>query len=257
MTRDDDKIDSSSVFHVQVGLRAFNEREMKLTIKQLRALVNEAKPKKPSTGGKLSDEDDEDPVDRIMRKVGGVSSGGLGSAEASRVSKERPSLTRRGLMKTVGVLGAAGAMGVAQKLDKAMKKGEKEEPTIERLPHFEGTHGIKRITQDTLGKISPVALQKGLEELDEDDLNIIWIMTEKPEPIVGSKVNDYGGKTYFYEEWTETNEPELAEQLAEDWDVVAIDLGDGTKVVVLAGTEDDEYGYFWDESNQEWSSYNY
>ena len=29
------------------------------------------------------------------------------------------------------------------------------------------------------------------------------------------------------------------------------------RVVFLCGSEDDEYGYYWDNSDQEWVSYNF
>jgi len=104
---------------------------------------------------------------------------------------------------------------------------------------------LKVITPETLGKIAPAALAS----LEEEDSDIIWYMDKRPQLITPADETEYGR-----EEWTETNEPELAEWLAEVWDSVAVDVG-GQRIVILAGTADDEYGKFWDNANQVWSSY--
>jgi hypothetical protein len=57
-------------------------------------------------------------------------------------------------------------------------------------------------------------------------------------------------------QWTETNEPELAEWIAEFWDSFAIDI-EGQRVVIFTGTLDDEYGWVWDNSTNVWHSYAY
>lgn len=45
-------------------------------------------------------------------------------------------------------------------------------------------------------------------------------MTEKPEPKLDTAVTDFDGSTY-YEEWSQTNESELAEWIAEDWEEIS------------------------------------
>lgn len=53
---------------------------------------------------------------------------------------------------------------------------------------------------------------------------------------------------------TQTNEEELQDWMAAEWDNLAVDHG-GKKYVLFYGTEDDEYGNMWDASLGEWQSY--
>jgi len=127
-----------------------------------------------------------------------------------------------------------------------------------KIPHTVGQDGHWHITKETLRKICPAAFNcrtSQCGEMDDEVFDTIWIMTEKPEPVEDSAEDDGDGGTY-YTEWTQTNEPELAEAISEDWDELAVTVG-GKQVVILCGTDDDEYGYYWDNKNQEWSSYNY
>jgi hypothetical protein len=114
---------------------------------------------------------------------------------------------------------------------------------------------IKDIDMNTLERLCPAAAS-GLsmsnlgDAVDHNDM--FWVITEKPEMISdGGNDGDYGR-----EEWTQTNEPELGYELSENWDSVACDVK-GKKIVFLCGSHDDEYGYYWDNSDQEWVSYNY
>lgn len=72
-------------------------------------------------------------------------------------------------------------------------------------------------------------------------------MSEKP-----VKVSDDLDDEDERPEWTETNEPELAERIAEDWDNLQVG-----GVVILCGTYDDEYGWLWNATDGEWESYMY
>jgi hypothetical protein len=112
--------------------------------------------------------------------------------------------------------------------------------------------GYKVITPEVLRQVLPAAYEAMMAQ-EPEKLDIIWIMTEKPVPNEDSAETDDDGTTY-YTEWTQTNEPELAEWLAEDWDRIAVNV-DGEQVVFLCGTMDDEYGDFWDNGAQEWSNY--
>lgn len=94
-------------------------------------------------------------------------------------------------------------------------------------------------------------------EVDHND--VFWVMTKKPYMISDGtdKISSYGGYDFnSREEWTETNEPELASDLADDWESIACDVN-GRKVVFLCGSEDDEYGYYWNNSDQQWVSYSF
>ena len=104
----------------------------------------------------------------------------------------------------------------------------------------------KVITRETLKKIAPAAMT-GPDNEDEY-LDTIWVMDEKP---VLESIESDG-----YENWSQTNEPELAEWLADVWDEVVVDLGD-KKVVILCGGLDDEGGWFWNNSDQTWNTYAY
>ncbi len=120
-------------------------------------------------------------------------------------------------------------------------------PVAGGIPHAV-EQGLKVITLDTLRMIAPQAAED--TSISEDDLDIIWYMDRKPElqaPV--DSADDFGR-----EEWSETNEPELAEWLSEDWDNIAIDVN-GQKIVILAGTYDDEYGWFWSNADQTWHNY--
>ena len=57
-------------------------------------------------------------------------------------------------------------------------------------------------------------------------------------------------------EWSETNEPELGEWIAESWDDLCV-IVDGQEAVIFAGTLDDEYGNFWSKKDQTWHNYAY
>lgn len=109
--------------------------------------------------------------------------------------------------------------------------------------------GLKMITAETLAKIAPEAYAAAQVDLDFDESTPIWVMTAKPEMI-----NPANDENYRREEWSETNEPELAEWIAEVWDQAAVNVG-GQQVVILCGTEDDEYGSFWDASQGTWNDY--
>ena len=108
---------------------------------------------------------------------------------------------------------------------------------------------LKVITRETLAQLVPAAAQA--QGIDDEDLNIIWYMDQKPRLLSASYEED---EDLDREEWTETNEPELAEWLSQDWDNVAVNVG-GQQIVILCGSADDEYGKFWDNSAQEWSDY--
>lgn len=97
--------------------------------------------------------------------------------------------------------------------------------------------GLKVISRKTLKMIAP----ESIDEIDEEDLESIWIMTTRPK-----KISD--------EKWTETNEPELGEMISESWDTLAVKINN-LEIVVLCGSLDDEYGYYWDNKTKEWLSY--
>ena len=106
--------------------------------------------------------------------------------------------------------------------------------SYDQIDYTVGKNGygrLKYITLETLERIVPEAVSaRGLDS--EEDLEIIWFM-DSPD---------------------QTNEPELTELLADNWDEYAVTVGD-KKIVILAGTDDDEYGYYWDNSTKEWYSY--
>lgn len=117
--------------------------------------------------------------------------------------------------------------------------------------------GIKVITADELKRIASRVGEafENLDDLggyfDEGDTVPIWIMTEKPVPL--SVENE---DAYVDEKWSQTNEPELAERIAEGWDEYAVTVGD-QQIVILCGTEDDEYGWLWNNALGEWENYMY
>jgi hypothetical protein len=83
-------------------------------------------------------------------------------------------------------------------------------------------------------------------EIDHNDT--FWFIESKPRMISdGSDDGEYGR-----EQWSGTNEPELASMLADGWDSISCN-----GKVYLCGTNDDEYGYYWDNGDQEWVSYNF
>ena len=112
---------------------------------------------------------------------------------------------------------------------------------------------LKTITAKELKRIAPEAY-KAANDDDDEELHDIWIMTTKPVP-VGQPVGVDNGVPYYYE-WTETNEPELAEELANNWDNIAMKFGD-QQVVILYGSLDDECGNYWIESEKRWQNYAY
>jgi hypothetical protein len=113
------------------------------------------------------------------------------------------------------------------------------------FPFTVGEAGIKLITRETLKQLCPSAA-KALKGVDHADT--FWVITQKPKQL--SEGDEYGDG----EEWSETNEPELAEWLAEDWETASVTLGD-VKVIFLCGTQDDEYGNFWDNTQKRWVNY--
>ena len=121
---------------------------------------------------------------------------------------------------------------------------------IQYTVNTETTPNLKIITLETLRRIVPKAAADYNKDLDEDDLDIIWIMTEKP-VMVSSPEEDEDR-----EEWTETNEPELAERISEDWDKLAVTV-EGQQVVIICGTLDDEYGKLWNQAGGYWEKYMY
>jgi hypothetical protein len=83
-------------------------------------------------------------------------------------------------------------------------------------------------------------------EIDHNDT--FWVIESKPRMISdGSGDGEYGR-----EQWSGTNEPELASMLADGWDSISCN-----GKVYLCGTQDDEYGYYWNNGDQEWVSYNF
>jgi len=118
----------------------------------------------------------------------------------------------------------------------------------ENIPHTIALDYLKVISRETLEQLAPQAVTAmqdvGTEAPGEEDLTGgIWFMDKKPKLLVPGDE----------EEWSETNEPELAEWIAREWDNFAVDDG----VVVFAGTLDDEYGWVWDNSAQAWHNYAY
>ena len=88
--------------------------------------------------------------------------------------------------------------------------------------------------------LSPRAYQQFLS--NPDLLDIIdpqfWILTAKPQ-----QLDDEGL------EWTGINENELAEMLADEWDVHNVK---GRIILVGDDAVDDEYWWFWSEGNGVW-----
>jgi len=116
------------------------------------------------------------------------------------------------------------------------------------IPHMEDGD-IKVITRETLGLIAPEALATATVQLDPEDLDIIWFMDQKP-----VLLSDPNADEDERQEWSETNEPELGEWLAEEWDEHAVPYG-ASKVLILCGTRDDEYGRFWSHTDKCWNHY--
>ncbi len=109
---------------------------------------------------------------------------------------------------------------------------------------------IKKIDMSTLERLCPKAAEAiHMSDLGEavEHSDMFWVITQKPEMISSDE---------YSEEWTQTNEPELAATLSDDWDSIACDVK-GKKVVFLCGSYDDEYGYYYDNAGEEWVSYNY
>jgi len=117
----------------------------------------------------------------------------------------------------------------------------------ENIPYTVDGNNLKVISRETLQKHAPQAFALAQDDsIETPDLaGGIWFMNKKPEVVVPFSEEDE-------EQWTETNEPELAEWIAEFWDSFAIQ-----GVVILAGTLDDEYGWVWDNSTNVWQSYSY
>jgi len=111
------------------------------------------------------------------------------------------------------------------------------------------------IDAEKLGQIVPAALAAAQLELDEEDLETIWVMKNPPVPEEGTEEIDTDGST-FYRSWSETNESELAEWIAQNWDQISVDVN-GQRMVILCGSDDDEYGYFWSNADQKWHNYAY
>jgi hypothetical protein len=104
-------------------------------------------------------------------------------------------------------------------------------------------NSINKISREELGQACHAALVAAEAERDDDELEMIWVMSQKP-VIINAGVDGDG------EEWTETNEPELAAWLSEEWEENAVNGS-----VYLCGSYDDEYGWFWSNSRQSWVSY--
>ena len=112
------------------------------------------------------------------------------------------------------------------------------------IPH-KVVDGYRVISRRTLKWLSPEAAASLPGEP-------IWVMFDIPECIVPYS-DDLDGPA---EEWTETNEPELAEWISGAWQDLAV-KAPGGEVVILCRTLDDEYGSVWDESTKTWSEYMY
>lgn len=128
-----------------------------------------------------------------------------------------------------------------------------------KLPFpFKVKQGLKTITPATLKIICPQAFETFNNagccnlgsELTTGDLSHLWAMASKPVP--KEKPDEDG----FFENWTETNEPELAEWLSEEWDDHAVTYK-GHKFVILCRSWDDEYGLFWSNKDQVWVNYSF
>lgn len=99
-------------------------------------------------------------------------------------------------------------------------------------PNYSGPY--LKITREELMKKCPAA-EAALDGMDNlgheiDHNDIFWVMSEP----------------------NQTNEPELTDALEGAWDSISCD-----GKVYLCGTNDDEYGYYWDNGDQEWVSYNF
>lgn len=122
---------------------------------------------------------------------------------------------------------------------------------MDSIPHVK-RDGLKVITRQTLALIAPEALScrvtSNVGPLEEEDLDVIWYMDQRP--VLQHVTED----EYRDETWSETNEPELAAWLAEEWDRYAVPFGD-VKVLILCGTHDDEYGNVWSHTEKVWHNY--
>ena len=138
-------------------------------------------------------------------------------------------------------------------------------PTPEFPFSYQVVRGLKVITKRTLEAICPEALRAPAGPEDEELDEVIWVMTDKPvmesgwppySEEEGGDEDDEDDEDHREESWSETNEPELAEAIAEGWHALAVNVG-GVMVVILAGTWDDEYGWYWDNTHKRWESYSY
>lgn len=125
---------------------------------------------------------------------------------------------------------------------------------MDNIP-FTEINGLKVITRETLALICPEALAchqtDNVGALDEDALDYIWFMDARP--VLLKPVCE---ETYDREEWSQTNEPELGEWIAEQWDEYAVPFGDG-KILILCGSLDDEGGNFWCHTEKTWTNYSF
>lgn len=105
--------------------------------------------------------------------------------------------------------------------------------------------------------VDPIAILAGedleMSEEEEANLSMIWVMLEKPELVSIDSEPGYDDED-CRPNYTQTNEPELAEWLIECWDDIVLEF-EGQQFVVLCGSYDDEYGEFWDRSAGVWCSY--
>lgn len=109
-----------------------------------------------------------------------------------------------------------------------------------------GQNGLNVISAKTLRRVVPNAFKSA----DKDDLKKgLWVITERPVPL---DPDEHG----WSEDWSQTNEPELAEWIAQEWDNLTVDI-DGTKAVIISGSWDDEYGNVWIPSEGVWQNYAY
>lgn len=112
---------------------------------------------------------------------------------------------------------------------------------------FPGENGLTAISVKTLKRVAPQAFRS----VDKEDLEAgLWVMLEKPVPLSDPD------ETGFSDEWSQTNEPELAEWIAAEWDQLTVDI-DGKKAVIICGSWDDEYGWVWVPAKGAWQTYAY
>lgn len=123
---------------------------------------------------------------------------------------------------------------------------------------FTVEQGLKVITLETLKYIAPKAYAAmesfddfldGSGKIEVDEVTPIWFISDVPQRQHESEDPDE-------DTWTETNEPELAERIAEGWKDYAVNV-DGEEIVILCSTYDDEYGWLWCEADGEWETYMY